>query len=207
MNPNPPRASRRSQRKKVYRVREKVEFYTIKIESQKELSWVYSATEFRDALHKEFNGQKLNRLFVSLYGYLASSKRSDNLLDFSYRGGTLLAVFERSVLELVIHVEGMIQYRILPLHEVKIPKYGRTDYPPSDTGFNGDDYYDLSNEFDVTFVDTVTKGVEVDKTGVYPFDLEGFDEALAAEAEQRGDLPRGGGLLHGSRSVSEAARR
>lgn len=179
------------EKKRVYEVREKVEFYTIKTDSQKEMSWVYSATEFQNVLTKEFHGQKLNRLFVRLYGYLASSKRSDHLLDFAYTGGTLLVIFERSVLELDIHTVGMMQYRILPFHEVNIPRHSNTDYPPPDTGSKDENYfYDLSHAFDLTFVETEVRKVEVNKTVTYPFELEGFDEAIAAEAQKRGDLPQ-----------------
>ena len=173
-------------------MREKVEFYTIKIDSSKKPEWVYSAKNFEKLLLEEFKAQKLNRLFVSLYGYLASSKRSDICWDFSYRGGSLLVVFDRSVLELVIHTEGMLEYRILPIYELKYLVNGRIDYPPSDTGLKGDSYYyDLGKELDAKCFGVLIENIEIGTTDAYPFDLSGFDETLAQESEIRGDLPTG----------------
>ena len=173
-------------------MREKVEFYTIKIDSSKKLEWVYSAIDFEKVLLEEFKAQKLNRLFVSLYGYLDSSKRSDACWDFSYMGGSLLAIFDRSVLQLVIHTEGMIEYRIFPVYELKYLVNGRIDYPPSDTGRKGDSYYyDLGKEINGKCFGASIESIEVGKTDIYPFDLSGFDETLAQASEKRGDLPTG----------------
>ena len=169
-----------------------MEFYTIKIDSSKRLEWVYSAIDFEKVLLEEFKAQKLNRLFVSLYGYLESLQRSDICWDFSYRGGSLLAIFDRSVLELVIHTEGMIKYRIFPVYELKYPVNGRIDYPPSDTGSKGDSYYyDLGREINGKCFGASIESIEVGTTDVYPFDLSGFDETLAQESEKRGNLPTG----------------
>ena len=174
-------------------MREKVEFYTIKIDSLKDLEWVYSAMDFERVLLEELKAQKLNRLFVSLYGYfgyLDSSKRSDICWDFSYMGGTLLVILDRSVLELVIHAEGMMEYRIFPIHELKYLVNGRIDYPPSDTGLKGDSYYyDLGKEINGKCFGASIESIEVETTDVYPFDLSGFDETLAQASEKRGDLP------------------
>ena len=173
-------------------MREKVEFYTIKIDSSKKLEWVYSAINFEKVLLEEFKEQKLNRLFVSLYGYLDSSKRSDVCWDFSYMGGSLLAIFDQSVLELVIHTEGMIEYRIFPIYELKYLVNGRIDYPPLDTGLKGDShYYDLGKEINGKYFGVPVETIEIGTTNAYPFDLSGFDENLAQEAEKRGDLPTG----------------
>ena len=173
-------------------MREKVEFYTIQIDSSKRLEWVYSAIDFEKVLLEEFKSQKLNRLFVSLYGYLDSSKRSDICWDFSYRGGSLLAIFDLSVLELVIHAEGMIKYRIFPVYELKYFVNGRIDYPPSDTGLKGDSYYyDLGKEINGKCFGASIESIEVGTTDAYPFDLSGFDENLAKESEKREDLPTG----------------
>lgn len=173
-------------------MREQVEFYTIKIDSSKELEWVYSAIDFEKVLREELKEQKLNRLFVSLYGYLDSSKRSDLCWDFSYMGGSLLAIFDRSVLELAIHAEGMIEYRIFTIYELKYLVNGRIDYPPSDTGLKGDSYYyELGKEINGKCFGVPIETIEIGTTDAYPFDLERFDKNLAQEAEKRGDLPTG----------------
>lgn len=64
------------EKKRVYEVREKVEFYTIKTDPQKEMSWVYSATEFQNVLNKEFDeaiaaeAQKRGDLPQDIYFYM-----------------------------------------------------------------------------------------------------------------------------------------
>jgi hypothetical protein len=70
------------------------------------------------------------------------------------------------------------------------------DFPPSDMGIKGDNYYyDLGKEFDLNCIEQTVQKIKVNKTDAYPFDLEGFDEALAAEAEKQGDFPSGVELL------------
>ena len=173
-------------------MRQKVEYYTIKIASQEKMSWVYSAFDFQNILNDELQGHMLKKVFVSLYGYLDSAKRKKDRFDFSYMGGTLILVFEDRIFELVIHTEGMIEYRIMPSYETQIPTSGSIDYPPSNTGIKGDNnYYDLGKEFDLNCFGQIVKEIKVNKTDTYPFDLEGFDETLAAEAEKQGDLPSG----------------
>ena len=172
-------------------MRERVEFYNIKIDAEKEMAWVYSAMAFQELLNREFRGQSLKKLFVPLWGYVRCQKRSENYFDFSYISGPLLLVFNNSVLELMIHTDGMVEYRFIPLEKVQIPEYSRKDFPPSNTDDVGSSYYfDLTGEFGLSFVDETIKFIEVTKTDAYPFDLDGFDEELAAEAEQRCDLPR-----------------
>ena len=171
---------------------EKVEYYTIKIDSQQEMSWVYSAADLQKQLSAAFQGQSLKKLFVSLYGYLDYSKRRDDYLDFSYMGGTLLLVFDHSVLELVIHVEGMMEYRIMPAWEVKIPKQGTVDWPPEDMWIRSTScyYYNLGQEVAPYCFERVIRAITVNKSDIYPFSLRGWDEIQGKEAEKRGDLPQ-----------------
>ena len=173
-------------------MRQKVEYYTIKIDSQEKMSWVYSASDFQNILIEGLQGHTLKKVFVSLYGYLDAAKREKDHFDFSYRGGTLILIFENRLLELVIHTEGMMGYRIVPIYNASLPTCGRIDYPPSETGIKGDNnYYDLGKEFDLNCLEQTVQKIKVNKTDTYPFDLEGFDEMLAIEAEKQGDLPSG----------------
>lgn len=172
------------------KMKNKVEYYTIRIDSQTPFAWVYSADGLQDTLGKAFAGSRLTGLFVHLHGYLDSKRIGDDRIDFSYMGGTLLLVSEQRVLELRIHANGLMEYRILPRHEVHIPASGRRSKPPADMGLKGDPYYyDLGRELDPRCLGQGIQGVAVPKTDAYPFHLAGFDEELAAEAERRGVLP------------------
>lgn len=172
------------------RANEKVEYYTITIDSKDELQWIYSATDFQNILNGAFKGSILKKLFVSLYGYLDSEKRKKDMFDFSYMGGGLLLVFERSVFELIIHAEGMMQYRIIPVYEVKIPKRGIYDHPPIDIGLNEDNFYiNLGKKFELNCFEQTIDKISVKATDGHPFLLSGFDESLAEQAMIISDLP------------------
>ena len=172
-------------------MRERVEYYTIQINSDEKMSWVYCATNFQSVLNRAMKGQSLKKVFVSLYGYLASQKRSDSYFDFIYSGGTLLLVAEHTVLELVIHAGGMMEYRLLPICEVNIPDHGRIDYPPHKTGCVGDRFfYDLGRDFNIFCLEQEIEEIMVQKTDAYAFPLDGFDEDQAAEAEELNELPQ-----------------
>ena len=170
--------------------KKKTEYYTIRVDTNAESAWVYSATEFRNALHQTLTGQTLKKVFVSLYGYLEANKRNENDFDFSYRGGTLLLVLDSSVLELVIHGHGMMEYRLVPVYEARMHPCTNRDQLPSEFSQRDDVYYDLGQDFGLRCCCQTVDAVAVEKTNVYPFPLQGFDETLASEAEARSDLPQ-----------------
>ena len=173
-------------------MRPKLEYYTIILDSQEEMSWVYSASDFQKVLNDAFRGQILTKVFVDLAGYLDLVRREEDFFDFSYMGGKLILVFEKQLLELVIHVEGMMEYRIIPIYDARIPKCGKVDYPPSDMRMTwNNDYYNLGKEFELNCFEQKVEKITVNKTDIYPFYLEGFDEALATDAAERGNLPAG----------------
>ncbi len=151
--------------------------------------WCYSAEELQSILNDICKGQKLERVLVGLYGYLESLRHDTNLLDLSYFGGGAYLVFENVIVDLIIHAEAMIEYRILKPSQVQL--HETKDYPPSDV-FSSDAYqYDLKNQFKLKYAGCCVTEVIVPKTNVYPFDLSGFDEEKATSAEKRNDLPSG----------------
>ena len=171
-------------------MQEKAEFYNIDVDTEKEFSWVYSATQFEEVLAEALINQKLKRVFVSLYGYLESRDKRNNYFDFSYMGGALLLSFEHAVLELSIHAKGLMEYRLLSPWEVKISKNPTKDFLPNDATYLSDLYfYDLGKEFELDCFDSTLHMVNIEKTEVYPFYLSGFNEELGQEAEERCDLP------------------
>ena len=171
-------------------IEKKTEYATIRFDTNAESAWVYSATEFRNALHQALTGQTLKKVFVSFYGYLEANKRNENDFNFSYRGGTLLLLLDSSVLELVIHGLGMMEYRLMPAYEARVHPCTNRDRLPSDFSQRDDVYYDLGQDFGLRCCGQTVDAITVEKTNVYPFPLRGFDETLASEAEARGDLPQ-----------------
>lgn len=81
-----------------------VEYYTVKIDSVKELTWVYSAEELQRSLEAELKGQTLKRLFVSLYGHLASQRKAEDFFDFTYMGGTALKLIGDNLEYFVVRI-------------------------------------------------------------------------------------------------------
>ena len=91
--------------------------------------WVfsYSAKKFETELNKHLKGQKLRSVYIALSGYLDSMYKTADYIDLSCIGGTALIIFEKLVLQLAIHAEGMVEYRIFPDREVKMEAV--FDYP------------------------------------------------------------------------------
>ena len=166
--------------------RDKIEYSIIET-SDKEMEWIYSNQEFQIILNDLCQGKILKRIFASLEGVLESLNFDTNCFDFSYMGASVLIIFDSSAVEICIHGEGMVAYRILNLYDIKIIRETK-DYPPND--FRDDIYYyDLSNNFDPQITDRIVEKVTVEGTDSFPFSLHGFDEDKAMLAELEGCLP------------------
>ena len=92
----------------------------------------------------------------------------------SYMGGTALVVFEKTVLQLAIHVEGMIEYRHFPIWEMRLRRV--FDYAPDDMVM-ADRYFFNAIDHDVSY----------DYTWAFP--QPNFDEEKADKAAEGNNLP------------------
>jgi hypothetical protein len=153
-----------------------------------EWTYSYSAKEYEKDLNKMLKGQNIKAIYVYLYGYLEAFSNHRNYIDMSYLGGTVLVVCDKTVLQLAIHVEGMIEYRSFPIWEMRLREV--YDYVPAEMAmahrcfFNAKDH-DIS--FDYT--DKEIKGVIVKGTDMWPIWLKNFNEEKGNEAEKKNDLP------------------
>ena len=130
----------------------------------------------------------LKKVYANLTGYLESMHQDKNYYDFSYVGGGVLLLFDALAVELFVHAVGMMRYRILDLRDIRI--HETKDYPPGEAWVSDNTYYyDLSEQFALSFTDKTVLEVIVDATDCYPFPLEGFDEKRAALAERQNCLP------------------
>lgn len=165
----------------------KVLFTTI-TSNNPEYSWNYSCDDFEQALSVLLTDKTLKKVFVGLDGYLEGAKREENYYDFSYMGGTVLMVFSENVaLELDVRAEGMIAHRF---HKVSDLTFRTTkDYPPNDMVLSEAYYFDIKDEFALSFEDTRITMVKVDGTNTYAFSAKGFDEEKATLAMYQNKLP------------------
>lgn len=162
--------------------------YTTITSAESRYVWNYSCDELESILNDMLNGKTLKKVFVSLIGYLDGSKREENYYDFSYMGGTALMIFsENTALELDIRAEGMIAHRF---HKVSDLSFHATkDYPPDDMVLSEKYFFDLREEFALSFEATQIVGIEVDGTNTYAFSAKGFDNEKATLAMYQNKLP------------------
>ena len=152
------------------------------------MKWCYSAEMLEKELNEKCCGQTVTNIYVGLKGYLETMHWSENFYDFSYMGGAVLVLFEKTVLVLYIHGLGMFEYGFLDIWDVKVKE--TIDYVPDNLGFNGDNsFYNLNNQFYLKFIGSKIIDIEVGRTNCYPLPLSTFDEERAELAEKKNDLP------------------
>jgi hypothetical protein len=103
-------------------------------------------------------------------------------------GGTVLMVFSDNIaLELDIRAEGMIAHRF---HNVSDLTFQTTkDFPPSDMVLSEKYFFDIKDEFALSFENTHIETVAVDGTNTYAFSAKNFDEEKAVLAMYQNKLP------------------
>ncbi len=162
----------------------KIDYYEIDL-PEKNYTTAYSAAELRDELSRLLTGKTLKKMFVDLYGHIDSKQYDDNRISFSYMGGPDLLVFDDVAVELCIHGEGMIRYRVFENFDANsIVK--RRGYAPEDTYNNPAYYFDLATVLALRFEDKTLKNIEIATTDTWPFSQSWFDEA---KANSSNDLP------------------
>jgi len=150
--------------------------------------WYYSYQELQNELNDLCENHILKKVYVTLESYLESFHQGENYYDFSYFGGPVILLFDNIAIEICLHATGMVEYRAINLWDIKIKN--TKDFPPSDMGLVGDNsFYDLGNQFQLTYENQKVVSVLVEKTDCYPFDLKGFDEQKARLAEETNSLP------------------
>jgi len=151
-------------------------------------AWSYCADALKAELEQACLHQRLTGLYVNLNGYLDAFAHDEFIIDLTYLGGPTLLLFEKTAVEIDIHGEGLVQYRILPMHNLKIKKL--VGYPPDDMGSNETYFFDAAFHFQMEFWKQTVTGITVKGTNTRAFNASfGFDAALADEAERCSALP------------------
>ena len=162
----------------------RIEYYEINL-PEHELKPAYSAEELRADLSSLLTAKTLRKVFVALYGYIDSSQRTENSLDFSYMSGACLLVFDDLAIELCIHAEGMIRYHVFydinPSAFVK-----KTGFAPEDTYSSSSYFVDIAPLLNLKYENSWVKTVEEFPADTWSFQQSWFDEA---KAEASGNLP------------------
>lgn len=165
----------------------KVNYSTI-VTPDEEGQFYYSYTELQDKLNELCKNHTLKKVYADLQGYLESCHQGDNYYDFSCFGGPLLFVLDNIAIEICVHGKGMVEFRTINLWDIKIKS--TKDFPPSNMGLDGDNYfYDLSEQFQLKYEGYTVQEVVVDNIDWHPFSLRRFDEEKAKIAEKTNSLP------------------
>lgn len=162
----------------------KIDYYEIAL-PEKDYTTAYSAAELKDRLLRLLTGKTLKKMFVNLQGHIDSSQYDDNSISFSYMGGPALLIFADIAVELSIHGEGMIRYRVFDNFDASyiVKKRG---YAPEDTYTSSSYFFDLSTVIALQFEDETLKTIEIESTDMWPFSQSWFDEE---KANASNDLP------------------
>ena len=163
-------------------------WHTTIISNNPDYTWNYSCEELENTLKEMLISKTVKKVFVNLNGYLEGAKREENYYDFSYMGGTVLMVFSDNIaLELDIRAEGMIAHRF---HNVSDLTFQTTkDFPPSDMVLSEKYFFDIKDEFTLSFENTHIETVVVDGTNTYAFSEKNFDKEKAVLAMHQNKLP------------------
>ncbi len=148
----------------------------------------YSAYAVKEELDELLKGQILKKIYVSFRGYMESMHSNVNCIDLSYFGGFTLVVFDRTVLYLVFHAEGMLEYCCFSSGLLKLKKaYG---YPTSEMIGKGTCFFDVSNhQISFDYIGKDVREIAVESTDAWAFSQPTFDEEAANDAADRNDLP------------------
>ena len=162
--------------------------YTTIISKRPEYIWSYSNTELEETFNALLQGKRLKKVFTGLCGYIDGAQREENYYDFTYMGGTVLMVFSHNIaLEIAIHAEGMIEYRI---HSVSDLEFHHTkDFPPEDLVLSEKYFYDMKEVFELTYEGEFIDAVQVDGADTYAFSARNFDQEKATLAMYQKKLP------------------
>ena len=162
----------------------KIDYYEIDL-PEKEYTTAYSAAELKEELSRLLAGKSLKKMYVALYGYIDSRQYDDNRISFHYMGGSDLLIFDDTAVELCIHGEGMIRYRVFDNFDAGcvVKKRG---YAPEDSYTKTSYFFDLATVLALQFEDTSLKTIEIDSTDMWPFSQSWFDEEKASASN---DLP------------------
>ena len=165
----------------------KSRYYVVQL-PEREWQFSYSAKALQQELTDRIAGQAIRSVSVELEGY-RKARGWPCADDFTYLGGRILLLFDRTAIELDIFSEGVIKYRWFSAEEIDVQSV--FDYLPEDMN-RSDRYFHeitairaLQRHYSSKTVRAVTvEGTEL--CGYYP---RGFDTALAGAAADRSDLP------------------
>ena len=162
----------------------KIDYYELALPDQK-YNTAYSAAVLREELSGIIGRRPLKKLLVDLHGYIDSNRYSANEISFSCVGGPALLLFDDIIIDLSIHGEGMIRYRVYEnINAESIVK--KRGYAPRESYNTTDYYYDLSTVLSLPFEDETINKVEIQPTDTWAFSQSWFDEEKAASSN---DLP------------------
>ena len=151
----------------------KSEIYTFKTPDT-EFEWCYSAKSFESAIGSISNGKEIRSIYVSAMNYRDPLRVKRNFVNY-YLGSEVIVEFDDYVVDLLVHAQGLYQWRIFDKKDIEIvgPKTKFID--------DGDEEFckigNVYEAFELEYLNSRIESVKVDKTTYWPWAARGFDKS------------------------------
>lgn len=155
----------------------KAELYTFEL-PEREFEWCYSARAFGAAFGDIVRNKMIRALYVSATNYQSPLRIRENFVNY-YVGSEVVIEFDDALVDLLIHAQGLYQWRFFDKNEVCIlgPRLGFVE--------NGDEEFcriaNVYNAFDLEYLNSKIKSVSVEATNYWPWSARGFDKSKLGE--------------------------
>lgn len=151
----------------------KSELYTFDL-TEKEFEWCYSAKDFEIAFGDITRNKEIRAVYVSATNYQGPLRVKKNFVNY-YVGSEILIESDEVLVDLLIHAQGLYQWRYFDKKDVGIVG------PRLDFIEDGDEEFckigNVYNAFELEYLNSKIEAVGVDVTTYWPWAARGFDKS------------------------------
>ena len=151
----------------------KSELYTFDL-PEEEFEWCYSAKDFESAFGDIVRNKEIRAIYVSATNYQGPLRVKENFVNY-YVGSEIIIEFDDVLIDLLIHAQGLYQWRCFDDKRVRIVG------PRLDFIEDGDEEFckiaNVYNAFELEYLNSAIESVSVDVTTYWPWAARGFDKS------------------------------
>ena len=155
----------------------KAELYTFDL-PEKNFEWCYSAKSFETRLNEIIHSKEIRAIYVSATNYQSPLRVKENFVNY-YVGSEILIEFDDVLVDLLIHAQGLYQWRCFCNEQAKIMG------PQLDFIKDGDnEFCKISTVYDafrLEYLNSKITAVNVDATSYWPWAARGFDKSKSGK--------------------------
>lgn len=156
----------------------KLDLYTFNL-IKKEFEWCYSAKNLEADLNNLCLSKEIRAIYVSAMNYREPLTVRKNFVNY-YVGSEIIIEFDDIILDLLIHAQGLYQWRYFEKKDIEIigPKVKLIS--------NGDmefcNIHNVYNAFNFEYLNSAINSICVDITDCYPWEANSFDESKLSDS-------------------------